>query len=180
MMPIYTVLTALCLLTFFGGVLILLVLVVRKILAEQRRSALPDESPQQPAPRPVPAAAARPRIVTDGFWLHSTNIRPGSTVRYRYRTGGATRIGEVEYEPGPQGLFVYTGDTPNDVEILDTAATGDVGGDWGPDADTGGAPDEVLPVAPAPIAPLDASAPEILPPPSAAEAFSSSEPPAYG
>ena len=42
--PVYFFLTAFCLLASFGGVVILIVLVIRKIAGEQRRAALTDEA----------------------------------------------------------------------------------------------------------------------------------------
>ncbi len=71
--------------------------------------------------------------------MHGPTVPPGSTVRYRYRASGATRAGHVDYEPGPEGLFVYTGDRPEDVEILTVLPPGNLGnkvGDLDLDSDT--------------------------------------------
>jgi hypothetical protein len=125
--------------------------------------------------------------VADGFWLRSPGIRTGSKVRYRYRAGGATRTGEVLYEPGPEGIFIYTGEQPQDVEILDVRPPRDRDGgdsDFDADTDTGtGADfDDLLRTEASPGAPLiDALPADDVPsrPSEASPDWSSPEPPAY-
>src|SRR5262249_10885872 len=77
----------------------------------------------------------QPRIVEDGFWLHDPRILPGSMIRYRYQTGGQRRIGTHRINPGPKGQFIYTGDQPEDIEILDVMPAeiteDDAADEWG-------------------------------------------------
>jgi hypothetical protein len=59
------------------------------------------------------------RLVDDGFWLLLDAPR-GTPIRYSYRpSGGMDVTGEVAYEPGAEGHFVYTGSAPESVRILD-------------------------------------------------------------
>jgi hypothetical protein len=107
-------LSAICFLLFVGGVIALVIWAIRKqSVGSQREGELEDRPP------PPPTRYPRPRLGADGFWLRSANIRPGSTVHYRYRAGGLPRTGQIAYQPGPEGVFVYTGDPPEDVEIID-------------------------------------------------------------
>jgi len=55
----------------------------------------------------------------DGFWLELFGVEPGSQVRYRYRLDGQDQSGSIEYAPGPQGQFVYTGGRPTDVQVTE-------------------------------------------------------------
>jgi hypothetical protein len=79
----------------------------------------------RPRPRPGarhPQGPRRIRIVNDGFWLDDPALPRGSRIPYRYRAGGRLHQGTIEYYPGPDGHFVYTGETPSDVEIADRTA----------------------------------------------------------
>ena len=63
----------------------------------------------------------RPRAAADGFFLDGA--APGSVVRYRYRNGNSWQDGSYTViDPGPQGMFVYTGHRPGDIEILDVVS----------------------------------------------------------
>jgi hypothetical protein len=75
-------------------------------------------------PRPLGPGEIRIRETDDGFWLEMPGVATGSEVRYRYRVRGQLRSGMVLYEPGPQGVFVYTGDRPSNVEIVEVIAPG--------------------------------------------------------
>jgi hypothetical protein len=171
-------LAAFCSLTIFGVMLVFIVLVIRKVVSHSGAVNALEDRPPRPA--------VRPRIVADGFWLRSSSIRTGSNVRYRYRAGDATRTGEVAYEPGPEGLFIYTGEQPEDIEILEVrppkdSGTGAADLDW--DTDTGTSPDidALLRSEPGPGAALiDALPADDIPSPSDVPSdWSSSEPPAY-
>lgn len=70
-------------------------------------------------PRPAGAGGLRVREAPDGFWLEVPGAERGSQVRYRCRVGGQEQSGSINYEPGPQGQFVYTGGRPTDVQVIE-------------------------------------------------------------
>lgn len=75
------------------------------------------------SPSRKPFNNIRPRAVADGFFLDGQDLAPGSVVRYRYRNGGSYQEGVYTVvDPGPQGMFIYTGARPGDVEILDVVS----------------------------------------------------------
>jgi hypothetical protein len=103
-----------CMFVVMAGAVGVLILIIRQV----SRSNFDRLNMMRPGSRPPPRLQ-QPRIVEDGFWLHGPSIRPGSVVRYRYRTGGQMRTGTHRIDPGPKGQFVYTGVQPEDIEILD-------------------------------------------------------------
>jgi hypothetical protein len=119
---------ACCGFLLLAGAFAALILIIR----QAARSNINRLSVNRPGTRP-PLRFQQPRIVDDGFWLHDPRFLPGSVVRYRYRTGGQTRTGTHRIQPGPQGQFIYTGDQPEDIEILDVMPA---------DAPTAGAVDD--------------------------------------
>jgi hypothetical protein len=58
------------------------------------------------------------RIADDGFWLPPTRYVPGTTIRYRCRVGPHLRTSHFTVGRGPRGQFIYTGERPEDIEIL--------------------------------------------------------------
>jgi hypothetical protein len=61
----------------------------------------------------------------DGFSIHA-NIPRGKKIRYAYTQSGRGRqFGELEYQPGPTGHFVYTGARPDSAEIMGVRDSGD-------------------------------------------------------
>lgn len=79
--------------------------------------------------QPTGPRNVRWRLGKDGFWIATTSVPRGSVIRYRCRVAGQERSGQVSYEPGPQGHFVYTGGTPTAIEIIDVSpppGSGDV------------------------------------------------------
>jgi hypothetical protein len=172
---IEVLLAAFCALSVFGGVVVVfIILAIRKWSRVSQLQRVLEDRPPPPS--------VRPRIVADGFWLRSPGIRTGSNVRYRYRTGGTTRTGEVAYEPGPEGIFIYTGEQPDDIEILEIRPPRDgSGGGMDFDTDTGPDIDDLIRTEPSPAAPLiDALPADNVPPDSEApSSWSASEPPAY-
>jgi hypothetical protein len=94
-----------------GGAAVLIVLIVRQTMGN-RATAGRLQTRQPPRIRPT-------QVVADGFWLHDPRIIPGSRIRYRYWSGGRARTATHRVEPGPTGQFIYTGDQPDDVEILE-------------------------------------------------------------
>lgn len=61
----------------------------------------------------------RVRTVDDGFWFDPYYYPPGSLIHYRYWSGGIQRTGSTRVTQGPKGTFVYTGEVPSQVEVLD-------------------------------------------------------------
>lgn len=99
-----------------AGLVVALVLV---LIRQVRRSRFEETYGVVPTARRVSPTSVQPRMTTDGFWLDLPDAVLGSIVRYRCRVGNAMRTGQYTVAPGPQGQFVYTGGTPEDVEILD-------------------------------------------------------------
>jgi formylglycine-generating enzyme required for sulfatase activity len=66
-----------------------------------------------------------PRIkqARDGFTIVAPRARPGETIRYRYVVDGKPETGEMTVPSDPsQGMFVFTGTTPSNVEVLSVLA----------------------------------------------------------
>ncbi|RBP42360.1 formylglycine-generating enzyme required for sulfatase activity [Roseimicrobium gellanilyticum] len=58
------------------------------------------------------------RIVDDGFWM-LLDVVPSTTIDYVFRPrGGMEARGSVNYQPGPEGHFVYTGVRPESVRVV--------------------------------------------------------------
>jgi formylglycine-generating enzyme required for sulfatase activity len=63
------------------------------------------------------------RIAPDGFTLFVPGAQAGQRLRYRYRAGGQTKIGETTITGDPaEGVFVYTGERPSAVDLLAAGA----------------------------------------------------------
>src|SRR5262249_12584153 len=58
------------------------------------------------------------RSVDDGFWLPPARYVPGTTIRYRCRVGPHLRTSHFTVGRGPRGQFIYTGERPEEIEIL--------------------------------------------------------------
>ena len=56
-------------------------------------------------------------IAPDGFWLRSAAVAAGMFVGYRYLVASGGRTSQVQFVPGPDGHFVFTGERPDHVEI---------------------------------------------------------------
>jgi formylglycine-generating enzyme required for sulfatase activity len=58
------------------------------------------------------------RIVDDGFWM-LLDVLPNTDIDYLFRPkGGMEARGSVNYQPGPEGHFVYTGTRPESVRVV--------------------------------------------------------------
>lgn len=108
-------------LVFLAG-LLLIAAVIGKMLM---RPSSPERGAARPPPLPVGSGPSRPlpdvqvRLGADGFFVTAPGVSRGSLVRWRCMVGNTPQSGSIAYEPGPQGLFIYTGGTPTDVAILE-------------------------------------------------------------
>lgn len=57
------------------------------------------------------------RSGVDGFWISTRGIRGGTRIRYSCLVRSSRHNGEVIVEPGPDEMFVYTGNTPSDIDL---------------------------------------------------------------
>jgi sulfatase modifying factor 1 len=120
--PPFAVIEIACFVVLVAAVIILIIYVVKN-LATRGGLGTPGAVP----PRSFGQNDVRIREADDGFWLQLFGVAGGSQVRYRCRVGGVDQSGSVEYEPGAQGQFVYTGGRPTDVQILEiTHPTGGI------------------------------------------------------
>src|SRR5262249_54761551 len=87
--------------------------VIAALIRRARNSAI-----DRPRPMPAPDRLII-RPVTDGFWIDSPDIPPGTSIHYRCRRGAAIHEDRFIVSEGPGGLFVYTGGTPADIRILE-------------------------------------------------------------
>jgi hypothetical protein len=102
----------------FVAVVAVVVIILLKNLGARGGGAGPLVGPGTQS-RPFGRGDVQIREGADGFWLELPGVAPGSQVRYRCRVGGEERSGSIDYEPGPQGQFVYTGGPPSAVEVID-------------------------------------------------------------
>ena len=59
----------------------------------------------------------------DGFWLNA-GYAAGTWLDLSWREGGQTRQRRVQYDPGSEGQFIYTGAAPGDVQVTPGGASG--------------------------------------------------------
>jgi hypothetical protein len=134
-----------CALVFVVGAAAAIILIIRQTMGNRLTAG---RHQTRPPPRFQP-----PRAVADGFWLHDPHIAPGSLIRYRYWSGGQARTGTHRLQPGPTGQFIYTGDQPDDVEILEVmpaeVPTLEPVDDWDPPNRPGAPPSAARPEPPA-------------------------------
>lgn len=76
------------------------------------------------------------RSGVDGFWISTRGLRAGSRIRYGCLVPTGRHYGTVVVEPGPDEIFVYTGNTPTDVS-LEVLAFSDTSRDDDDDDDAG-------------------------------------------
>lgn len=69
------------------------------------------------SPPVPPNVSDRPsvRLAPDGFWIRG-NYTLGTPVFWQYQVGGQTSRGQTGFLPGPDGMFVFTGGTPDSAE----------------------------------------------------------------
>jgi formylglycine-generating enzyme required for sulfatase activity len=95
---------------------VVIVAILKAIMAGRPKESFDDDrSPRKGYPQP--------QIGDDGFWIDTSNIPPGSTVRYRYLANGQEFNDSVLVQPGTR-QFIFTGGLPMNVVILDTILLG--------------------------------------------------------
>jgi sulfatase modifying factor 1 len=63
----------------------------------------------------APAGAPSARVGKDGFWI-TGDMPAGSPVFWRWHAGGQVLSGQGEYQPGPEGMFIFTGAAPESAQ----------------------------------------------------------------
>lgn len=104
---------------FLGFVVVAVVIILIVILVVKGQAGRGGFGAAGPGPPPFGPDDISTREQHDGFWLDLPGVERGSQVRYRCRVDGQEQTGAVDYEPGPQGQFVYTGGRPTDVEVVE-------------------------------------------------------------
>ena len=92
-------------------------MVFKKLLG---RPGTPPVSQVSRAVPPIPTTRNSSNVgevTNDGFWLKA-NAQPGSRIRWSCLADGTPLDGELEYQPSSRGQFVYTGATPEDIQVF--------------------------------------------------------------
>lgn len=72
---------------------------------------------------PLSGGVYATRPVEDGFWLNA-GLAAGTWLNLTWRDNqGFQREKRVQYEPGPEGHFIYTGSTPEQVQVTSGEAS---------------------------------------------------------
>ncbi len=67
--------------------------------------------------RPPPSVLTS--TADDGFWITSDQLAPSSMIQYYYLLNGVRQMGQVPFQPGPDGRqFIYTGARPDGVSVV--------------------------------------------------------------
>ena len=106
----------LCMAIFGLGLVIVVVLILKAILGGQQSGPFSGN-------RNVPGGYPQPQVGEDGFWLDTSNIPPGSKVRYRYYANGQEFDDTILTQPGMR-QYVYTGGLPTNIAVLETILLG--------------------------------------------------------
>jgi hypothetical protein len=62
-------------------------------------------------------------LAEDGFWITGNQVNPATMLQYYYWVQGVKRMGEVPFQPGPDGRqFIYTGERPDSVSVAPAGA----------------------------------------------------------
>lgn len=120
-----TVFGLLCPMACVGGVVILLVVLIRKMRAGKSPTIPGSGASRSDAWAParvVPPSAIRTEMRDDGFNMLLTGVAVGELVRYVAEVAGQQLTDTVVYQPGPTGQFIYTGARPDSVKILGIAS----------------------------------------------------------
>src|SRR5262245_57952140 len=98
----------------FGLLLIVLVKLISSLVHPRSNSRRPERPPDN----------LTTSTADDGFWVISDQVSPSTMLKYFYWVQGVQRMGQVPFEPGPDGRqFIYTGDKPDSLSVVlaDTA-----------------------------------------------------------
>ncbi len=101
----------------FGTVGVFLLALARKVLFSGSGS-VGSAGFEEPG---IGAAPVRPRLFQispqpDGFWILA-RVAAGSRMQWSCLAGGRVHEGEIDYQPGPQGQFVFTGSLPSEIKV---------------------------------------------------------------
>jgi len=80
-----------------------------------RRMAYTSKSGNQTMPLIPSATRLTVQLGNDGFWVKG-NLRAGSAFAWKCVVNGEVREGSTTYEPGPDGMLIYTGVRPDRAE----------------------------------------------------------------
>ncbi len=97
-----------------SGLGLLVFAVIRKLRGVTRGAITTTEPPAAPS-RGDELVRFDP--TADGFWLRARAER-GSRIRWSCQAGGTPLEGVLEYEPGPRGQFVFTGQPPENIAAV--------------------------------------------------------------
>ena len=61
----------------------------------------------------------------DGFWIHANPGRAGAHITVNYRSMGISRVAHATVESHSTGQFIYTGHTPETLDIVHVSDTSD-------------------------------------------------------
>ena len=104
------------LLVLFVGVGVLAIVLIKIITSFAR----PRSNWRPPQP---PAQNLMTSMADDGFWITSDQLDPATMLQYYYWVNGVRQMGEVPFQPGPDGRqFIYTGEKPDSVSVALAAA----------------------------------------------------------
>lgn len=101
----------LCVAIFGIGLVIVVVLIIQAFSRGSSRSSSDGQTLLRRPPEPD--------VREDGFWLDTSEIPPGSKVRYQYFANGREHTDTITTEPGMR-QYIYTGGVPTNVMILET------------------------------------------------------------
>ncbi len=95
------------------------IIVVVVLIASRRRNATAGGGAAQlfTSSRADLVSTVRVTVAPDGFWLRSAAVAAGMFIGYRYLVASGGRTSQVQFAPGPDGHFVFTGERPDHVEI---------------------------------------------------------------
>lgn len=64
---------------------------------------------------------------SDGFWILA-RVPAGSHMQWSCLAAGRVLEGELDYQPGPQGQFIFTGSTPSEIKVRTVGSGGPLDG----------------------------------------------------
>ena len=69
-------------------------------------------------PPELPPGNLKTSTADDGFWITSDQLNPATMLQYYYLVHGVQRMGQVPFQPDPDGRqFIYTGEKPDSVSV---------------------------------------------------------------